>query len=383
MPGPISLYLHIPFCRRKCLYCDFYSVEAPDLVEGFLSALLREIALAAADRSDRAVATVYLGGGTPSLLTPSQLAAVLAAVRRHFAVREDAEISLEANPGTLTADRLRELRRLGINRLSLGVQSFHDPLLRLLGRIHDRADALQAVALARAAGFENLGLDLILAIPGQRLAEWEADLRLALGLAPEHLSAYSLTLEPRTPLGRLVAAGSLAPTPPEEEAAMLERTAELLAAGGYHHYEVSNYARPGFACRHNLTYWSHADYLGLGPSAHSFRREADWNGARRWWNVADLELYCARLERGEPPVAGEERLGPPELLAEGIFLGLRRGELDLAALQTRFGWSPAETPGGILGQLAAEGLATRDGGRLRLTPAGRLLADEIARRLLP
>ncbi|MFA5028536.1 MAG: radical SAM family heme chaperone HemW [Candidatus Methylomirabilota bacterium] len=382
MPGTISLYLHIPFCRRKCRYCDFYSVEADGRVEPFLGALSREVALAAPHDPGEEIATVYVGGGTPSLLSPEQIGRILADLQRRWPIQEDAEISLEANPGTLTDESLAGFRRLGVNRLSLGVQSFQDPLLGALGRIHDRAEAIRAVELARAAGFTDLSLDLIYAIPGQTMAQWEADLRTAIGLAPEHLSAYSLTIEQRTPLGRMVAAGATRPAPPEIEAAMLERTMERLAAAGYEHYEVSNYARPGFRCRHNQAYWSHADYLGFGPSAHSFRREDGWRRARRWWNVSDLGVYCARLEREDPPLEAEEALGRQELLAERIFLGLRRGELDLASLERIFGWIPDGTHGGILGQLELEGLATRAEGLLRLTPRGFLLCDEIARRLL-
>jgi len=383
MPGTISLYLHVPFCRRKCLYCDFYSVEADGRVEPFLGALSREVALAAPHGPNEEIATVYFGGGTPSLLSPEQIGRILDDLRRHWPIRKDAEISLEANPGTLTDEILQGYRRIGVNRLSLGVQSFHDPLLRSLGRIHDRAEALRAVELARTAGFADLGLDLIYAIPGQTMAQWEGDLRTAVGLAPQHISAYSLTIEQHTPLGRMVAAGESRPASAEVEAAMLERTIDLLAAAGYEHYEVSNFARPGFRCRHNLAYWSHQDYLGFGPSAHSFRREDGWGQARRWWNVSNLETYCARLERGAAPAEGEETLGGRELLAERIFLGLRRGALDLAALAETSDRDLAAGQRESLQGIVTAGLATLAGDILRLTPRGFLLCDEIARRLLP
>ena len=383
MPGTISLYLHIPFCRRKCLYCDFFSVEADGGIEPFLGALSREVALAAPHGPGEEIATVYAGGGTPSLLSPEQIGRILDDLRRRWPIREDAEITLEANPGTLTDESLAGFRRVGVNRLSLGVQSFHDPLLRSLGRIHDRDESLRAVELARAAGFANLSLDLIYAIPGETAADWEADLRTAIGLDPQHISAYSLTIERHTPLGRMVTAGELRPTPTDLEAAMLERTMELLVGAGFEHYEVSNYARPGFRCRHNLAYWSHQDYLGFGPSAHSFRREDGWRRARRWWNVPDLGIYCARLEREEPPVECEETLGGQELLEERIFLGLRRGGLELATLGETPGCDLAAGQSETLQGIVRAGLATLAGGVLRLTPRGFLLCDEIARRLLP
>lgn len=377
-----AIYLHIPFCLRKCRYCDFFSVEETGGMARFLAALDLEIGLAAPGGLPAPARSVYFGGGTPSLLAPDQVAAILAALRRALPIAPDAEISLEANPGTLTPRSLDGYRAAGVTRLSLGVQSFRDTHLARLGRIHHRDEALQAVALARAAGFDNLGLDLIYALPGQTIGQWEEDLRTAIALAPRHLSAYGLTLERHTPLGEQVAAGKLRPAPGDIEAAMLERTMELLAAAGFEQYEVSNYARPGFRCRHNLAYWTHADYLGLGPSAHSFRREGRTAG-RRWWNLASLEGYGEALEAGRRPVAAEERLGPAEFLRERIFLGLRCGGLELEDLAGDFGCDLTATRGAVLEELAAAGLAALEGAALRLTPAGLRLADEIARRLLP
>ncbi|MFB3817730.1 MAG: radical SAM family heme chaperone HemW, partial [Candidatus Methylomirabilales bacterium] len=246
----ISIYIHIPFCARKCLYCDFYSVEAPGKVEDFLGALDREVELARGGMPAGEARTIFLGGGTPSLLTPAQVEAILRRLRSAFAVTPDAEITLEANPGTLTRDSLAAYRAAGVNRLSLGVQSFHDPELQRLGRIHSADDARRAVRDARAAGFDNLSLDLIYAIPGQSPSRWEATLETAIRMAPEHVSAYALTIERHTPFGRMLRAGELRPTPSETEAAMFERGMEVLEAAGYEHYEVSNYARPGFRCRH-------------------------------------------------------------------------------------------------------------------------------------
>lgn len=376
-----ATYIHIPFCRRKCGYCDFYSVvREPEELDAFLAALHREIDLRAAEAGG-ACATVFFGGGTPSLLTPDQAGAILARLRVRLGIAPGAEVTLEANPGTVDADRLRSYRALGVTRLSLGVQSFRDEELRLLGRIHDRAAGLAAARAAREAGFENLSLDLIYGLPGQTPAEWGGSLDAALALRPEHLSAYSLTVEDGTPLAGLIRAGALTPCPADLVAAMYEETMERLAAGGYNHYEVSNYARPGYACRHNLAYWSHRDYLGLGPAAHSFRRGRMAGAGSRAWNTADLDAYLLRLQEGRSPEAGREELTPEEAWQERIYLGLRTGSLDLARLAEDFGRDLAAERAEALRGLIEAGLAVRRGRLLELTPRGFLVCDEICVRL--
>ena len=325
--------------------------------------------------------TIFFGGGTPSLLEPAQLETILTGLRTGFSIAADAEISLEANPGTVTLEKLAAFRSLGINRVSFGIQSFHDADLRFLGRIHDGMQALECLALARAAGFGNVGLDLIYGIPGQTLPGWDENLRRAVDLGPEHLSAYSLIVEEHTPLHRMVEAGRVQVIPTDLEAALYERAMERLEAAGYEHYEVSNYALPGFRCRHNGAYWSHQAYLGLGPSAHSFRPPDDGKHARRWWNVADLGEYGARLARGVVPVESEEQLGSAQLLRERIFLGLRSGGLSLDRLASDFGEGWLAEREAILRALADEGLATLEGPRLRLTRRGFVLCDEIGARL--
>jgi oxygen-independent coproporphyrinogen-3 oxidase len=378
-----SVYVHIPFCAKKCRYCDFYSIEAPGKVEAFLAALDQEVGLLRADAADAKVETIFLGGGTPSLLPPAQIQAILERLRSSFNVTPDAETTLEANPGTLTRDSLAAYRAAGVSRLSLGVQSFHDPELKALGRIHSAEDACRAVEDARAAGFHNLGLDLIYALPGQSLARWETTLRTVIRLAPEHVSAYALTIARHTPFGRMLRAGELQPAPTDTEAAMFERTMEMLEAEGYEHYEVSNYARPGFRCRHNLAYWTHRDYLGLGPSAHSFRMDEGGKSGRRWWNLSDLSAYLAAVRDGRVPVGGEERLGVQELTAERIFLGLRDGGLHPPRLARDLGYDLSGERGAVLRSLQQDGLAGMQAGVLRLTRKGYLVCDEIARRLLP
>jgi oxygen-independent coproporphyrinogen-3 oxidase len=377
-----SLYIHVPFCEKKCLYCDFYSVESVTGLEDFLSALVREIAAYGDFGRKEPVETVFFGGGTPSLLSPSQLERILHAARSSFSIQPDAEITMEANPGTVDLGKLRGYRDLGVNRLSVGIQSFSEKELRFLSRIHDRGEALAAIEDARAAGFENLSCDLIYSLPGQTRMEWEATLDAALDLGPAHISAYSLIVEEQTPLARMVAAGQVVPSLPESEAELYEATMARLEGAGYEHYEVSSYARPGYRCRHNLAYWSHGNYLGFGPSAHSFWHSADWQEARRWWNIANVRTYGERLLWGKLPVASEERLGGDALVNERIFLGLRSDGLRLAAVEKDFRFVFHSRQKELIRGLVEEGLAVLEYGNLRLTSRGYLLCDEIGERLL-
>ncbi len=378
-----SLYVHVPFCERKCLYCDFYSVTDTERVEEFLAALMREISLQK-DHSDGVTfETIFFGGGTPSLLAPVQVERILSHLYAAFRITPDAEVTLEANPGTMTGETLWAFRSLGINRLSIGIQSFHDHELKALGRIHDRAEAFRCIDHARAAGFDNISLDLIYSIPGQTLAEWEDNLRIAVDLAPQHIAAYSLIVEDGTALAYMVQAGEARMNSTDLEAEMYERAMELLGVHGYEHYEVSNYALPGFRCRHNGNYWSHEDYLGFGPSAHSFWKGSDGTSGRRWWNVADLSTYLDRLKGGALPVESEEQIGLCTMLNERIFLGLRSSGVDLEGLRWNFGYDLQALQGATMGWLLDEKMAVLEGDILRLTSKGYLLCDEICGRLLP
>ena len=374
-----SIYIHVPFCERKCAYCDFYSVEDLQHVGSYLFAVQDEMRHRAAMAQGVRFQTVYFGGGTPSLLSPDDVGIVLDAVRGAFSIDADAEITLEANPGTVSDGTLRAFRELGANRISLGVQSLRDEELAQLGRIHTAAVGREAVQLARSAGFANLGVDLMYGIPSQSVAEWEETVRAALMLRVDHVSAYALTYEGNTPLARTLPVARRASL--ETEAAMQLSTFRLFAAHGYLRYEVSNFARPGFQCRHNLAYWSHEPYLGFGPSAHSF-----WHRdgvPRRWANTRDLSAYLQRLQAGRLPIDFEERLTPVDLLREHLLLGLRMGSLDLGHIVANFGYDLRIERKTVLDGLETEGLATVQGRALRLTPAGMLLAEEIARRLLP
>jgi oxygen-independent coproporphyrinogen-3 oxidase len=377
-----SLYIHVPFCERKCPYCAFYSVANAESAEDFLAALQREIRLRRDSLgSSAAYETIFFGGGTPSLLVPRQIETILANLHVAFPVAPDAEVTLEANPGTVTLDSLRALRALGVNRLSVGIQSFRDHDLAALGRWHDGAEALRCLAWARAAGFDNIGIDLIYAIPGQTVRQWEDNLRIATDRAPQHIAAYGLTVEDDTPFARRIERGEIRVAPAEREARMLERTEEVLAARGYDHYEISNYALPGFRCRHNLAYWSHAAYLGFGPSAHSFRPQEDGDHGLRWWNVADLATYTDLLARGRLPVASAERLDERDAIRERILLGLRSGGLDLARLEQDLGDDLEARQTDTIRWMTDAALAIQEGRTIRLTSRGYALCDEICARL--
>jgi len=368
--GAAGLYIHVPFCRRKCLYCDFASGTDLALIPNWLAALGREMVLYRdfAPRFD----TFYFGGGTPSLLTPVQLAGLLNRVQDHFGFAADTEITLEANPDDLDLPVLKNHRELGINRLSLGVQSFDDRELAFLGRRHDAAQALRALNWCRAAGFDHLGIDLMYGLPGQTLEAWEKNLDIALSFQPEHLSCYQLTLERGTPLARRQAAGELQPLPEERAREFFLFTSEFLEDRGYLHYEISNFARgPTHKSRHNCKYWDHTPYLGLGPAAHSYR------DGRRWWNHASLEKYCQALDAGQAPVAGREVLAAADRRLEALYLGLRTWEgVDLDLVRK------GHDREAVLQEALRTGLGEVRGGRFILTREGMAVADHLTLRFM-
>jgi oxygen-independent coproporphyrinogen-3 oxidase len=313
-----GIYVHVPFCLTRCGYCDFNAYAGLEhLRPPYVGALVREAELAAEPWAGEEVRSVFLGGGTPTVLPVAALAAVLAAVREGHRLAPGAEVTVEANPDTVDADVLAALREAGVTRLSMGAQSFDPAVLASLERVHGPDAVRRAMAAAREAGFANVNLDLIYGAQGETLASWERTLREAIALGPEHVSAYALTVEPGTPLGRQVGLGLRPPPDPDLQADMFALACELLGAAGYRHYEVSNWARPGFECRHNLGYWRREPYLGLGAGAHSYR------GERRWWNVRPPEEYVRRVDAGELPIGGEEHLGPEEAHLEEVLLRLR------------------------------------------------------------
>lgn len=360
-----GLYVHLPFCKNKCPYCDFYSITETDRLADFLTALDKEAQL----YRDQVLRfdSLYLGGGTPSLLDPSQLSALVNNLRRNFDFAPDAEFTLEANPDDVTVEKLRIYRDLGINRLSLGVQSFDEQELTFLQRRHTARQTRAALELIRAAGFDNLGLDLMYGLPGQTTDIWRQTLKTALSFAPEHLSCYQLTIAAGTPLAAPVARGEL--TLPDEEAqrSFFLLTHEFLAGRGYRHYEVANFAREeAYRCRHNRKYWNHSPYLGLGPAAHSFRE------GRRWWNHRSLPDYLAALAAGAAPVAGRETLTPEQLRLETLYLGFRTQEgVACEVIRQHPRWQV------VLSELQDAGLVTVANGRVTATPEGLVVADRL------
>ena len=378
MVAPYGVYVHVPWCRHVCPYCDFnvHSSSAPPEADD-LAAYVAELAAWAArpEWHRRPIRTLYLGGGTPSLLSPATVARLLDAARRH-GLQSDAEVTLEANPGTVTRDRLAAYRDAGVMRLSLGGQSFQTPLLRTLGRDHSADETRAAVAAARRAGFDNLSLDLIFAIPGQTLETWVDDLAQTRALGPEHVSAYALTWEENTPFHAWRAQGRVAAVDDDLESAMADVADQHLAAAGLARYEISSWARPGFESRHNTGYWDGTDYLGLGPGAHSFR--ASGSTARRWWNVRLPQGWRAAVAARGTAVDGEEVLVDAEARSDFVVAGLRRlAGVDVAEFERRFRVALLAALPELTG-LARDGLVQIDARCLRLTRRGLRFADTVS-----
>jgi oxygen-independent coproporphyrinogen-3 oxidase len=369
-----GLYIHIPFCARKCAYCDFYSLPLAGfpsvgrVVARFFQALEKELA---ALPPDFAPDTIYIGGGTPTALDAPQLAALLALVRYRVpgAVRE---WTVEANPGTLDAAKADVLRQGGVNRVSLGVQTLDDVALRRLGRVHTAAEARAGFELLRAAGLDNVSVDLMYALPGETTAQVLADLRGLLAWQPEHVSCYALAIEPGTPLAEQQARGAVAEVPDEEQAEHYHAIRRELVAAGWHHYEISNFARPGRACRHNLNYWRGGEYAGCGPAAHGH------SAGRRHSNVEDLEAYCRRIEGGGSPRDFEEELAPEAKARETLIVWLRLLDgVELAAFRQQTGFDALALGGAALDQLVAQGLLVLAEGRLRLTDRALFVSNRV------
>lgn len=371
----IALYIHVPFCVKKCLYCDFTSYPLDSgAAEAYLAALSREIRLygTALPDDEKHISSIFIGGGTPTCLPAPSLKGILEDVWSVFRLLPGAEVTVEANPGTIEPGGLCALLEAGVNRLSLGVQSFQDVLLRTLGRIHTAGEALEAVRQAREAGFSNLNLDFIFGIPGQTLDELLETLAAAAELAPEHIALYGLQLEEGTPLERAVARGELEACPEELELSMYRAAIDFLKARGYCHYEISNFAGPGRESAHNLNYWLNRPYLGLGPAAHSYL------GNRRFSNHPSIEKYCEKLSRGEYPVEDAETISVETEMSETMFLGLRliKG-VDLGSFHQRFGRRAEDVYGAQIARLVQAGLVELAEGHLRLTEKGLPVANRV------
>jgi oxygen-independent coproporphyrinogen-3 oxidase len=345
-------------------------------VADYLGSLVKEINLygAALGDEEKSITSLFFGGGTPTCLPAGALKMILDELRHSFSLVEGCEITVEANPGTVDAAGLETLLKAGVNRLSLGVQSFNDGLLGVLGRIHSAAQALEAVHLARAAGFANLNLDFIFGIPGQTISNWQETLAQAVALGPEHVATYGLQLEEGTPLAQGVGRGEICACPEDLELMMYRHAVEYLNATGYKQYEISNFARPGRECVHNLVYWLNKPYLGFGPAAHSFI------GGERFSNVTALESYSGRLSKGEYPVEARERLTAADEMAETMFLGLRlTAGVDLDLFHRRFGRRAEDVYSQEIKGLLKNGLIEINSGFLRLSGKGLPLANVVFR----
>ncbi|MDT8901971.1 radical SAM family heme chaperone HemW [Anaeroselena agilis] len=375
----IGLYIHIPFCQQKCLYCDFPSVAGrEDLYAAYTAALCREIAGKGGLLSVCTVDTVYIGGGTPTVLPAGCLEELGRCLRANVAVAAGAEFTFEANPGTLDGDKLAVLRANGANRVSLGVQAFDDGVLAAAGRIHTAAQAAEAVAAVRKAGFGRISIDLMYGLPGQTAAGFRAGLEQAAALPVEHVSVYGLKVEEGTPFARLAAEGRLVLPDEAEDEAMYDLAASFLPARGFARYEISNYARPGAECRHNLRYWRYEPYIGVGAAAHSF-----WQG-ERLANTADVQEYIARALAGESPLASRERPEAAVAMAEYAFLALRTAAgVSYEDFAARFGREFPRLYGAAADKLARQGLVTAGEGSLRLTEKGQKFGNIVFAAFLP
>ena len=349
-----GIYLHIPFCVRKCAYCDFVSFAEGAVPEAYIDALMQEIELVACDGAyPAAFDTIFFGGGTPSLLAGEQMRRVMEQLNAHFDIRANAERSMEMNPGTVTKEKLEAYRSAGINRISIGLQSTHDTLLQQIGRIHTFAQFEETLRSAREAGFDNINVDLMHGLPNQSVAQYLDSLKTACDLDVQHISAYSLILEEHTPLFDRVQKGEIAPPDEDLVADMQDAGIDYLEKRGFHRYEISNFAREGYACWHNLNYWRNGEYLGFGIAAHGVVRDRKWT---RYANVSTLEEYDRLLSRGKRPLSETIRLSPRDEMFECVMLGLRlvRG-IDRAAFAARFGLDVAEAYPYAMEQLTKRG----------------------------
>lgn len=379
-----GLYLHIPFCAQRCTYCDFNTYTSiGDLKPAYARALAQEIEQVGAlveDKEPLMVHSIFFGGGTPSLMSADELAHILDSARRSFTILPQAEVTLEANPESVSESYLTDLRGLGINRLSYGVQSAQASELVLLGREHDFATAISALDMARSAGFDNVNLDLIYGLPGQSLASWESTLQAVLSLAPDHFSLYCLTIEPGTPLQHDLLTGRIQPPDPDLAADQYQAAREMMASRGYTHYEISNWSLGNRPSRHNLTYWRNEPYLGLGAGAHGSA------GGYRYQLVRQPRTYIRRLATEQPgpfplsaAVADSHPVDTAEAMSDVMITQLRllQEGLDLARFEALFGQSVDAAYGATVQQLEAWGLLRRQDGRLLLTEHGRFLSNQV------
>lgn len=367
-----ACYIHIPFCDHKCIYCDFYSIITSDNISNYLSALKKEIEYYSKIYSgERELFTIYFGGGTPSLMEPFYIAEIINHIKNNFAVDENAEVTLETNPGTVDLNKFIEFKKAGINRISVGIQSFNKDELKFLTRIHDSETAYQTILNAQEAGFENISLDLIFNLPGQTKQKWMSNLEKAAALPVNHISAYSLILERGTILNKMVIDGKVEMQDEDYDAELYEETIDFLLAKGFEQYEVSNFAKPGYECIHNKAYWDYTEYLSFGTSAHSFVKN------KRWWNYSSLKFYIDAINKMQHAVAGNEILNKEEMMEEYVMLALRGEGLYLDKFKKLFGDEWILKNDEYLSSLIKNEFIIRSNNFLKFTKKGYALCDEI------
>jgi oxygen-independent coproporphyrinogen-3 oxidase len=369
IPG---LYIHIPFCLSKCPYCDFYSSTSLSALPRFLDALFKEMATYRSRFN--LFDTVYIGGGTPSLLRPQPLESILERIQENFDLIRKTEITMETNPADLNRSYLESIRKIGINRINIGVQSFDQEVLAFLGRRHSVRQAILAIEASKKAGFHNIGLDLIYGVPGQEIDSWLETLKQAVAFSPEHLSCYQFTLEAETPLGKRCQEGEFSIPGEELQFQYFMKTSQFLENAGYVHYEVSNFARgTEYTSRHNQKYWDHSPYLGLGPAAHSFQ------GNERWWNYRSIDQYITGINAGNLPIEETEILTMEQLRLEALHLGLRTKKgVSLKDFNNQYGPDLFTEREKVLNKLQEEGYISIQDGHLYPTPTGLAVADSLS-----
>jgi oxygen-independent coproporphyrinogen III oxidase len=376
--NPLGIYIHIPYCLHKCGYCDFNShPESREESEIYVSALLSEIKHYAHKLGRLTVPTVFFGGGTPTLLPPASLDKILGNIKLNFHLNEDCEISIEANPATIKQETLKQIRSSGFNRISIGVQSFDLDELKLLERVHDIEEIHSTVDRARLAGFDNLSLDLMSGLPGQLPEKWHSHLQQALDKKPEHISAYGLTIEPATSFFKLQERGLLTLPPEETQLEMFQVTIDTLQSAGYEQYEISNFSRPGFECKHNLNYWNNGEYLGLGAGASSYL------DGERFKNINLPSRYIREVQVKGSAVESTEKLEPMHAMGETIMLGLRRLKgIPIEEFEKRFQVSFKNVYGKVIDPLLNEGLITFNQNQMALSRKGLFIADSVILKFL-
>ena len=372
-----ALYVHIPFCDHKCIYCDFYSIITKDNISAFLNSLKKEIEyLSTHYSSDRIFTSVFFGGGTPSLMQPEYLNEILIHLKNNFIISADAEITMETNPGTVDKQKLKLFKDVGINRISIGIQSFDENELKFLTRIHDKKTAMQTVLNASDVGFDNINIDLIFNLPNQTKEKWVNNLQIATELPIKHVSAYSLILERGTILNKMVLDKKVVMQDDDYDADLYETAIDFFTSKGFYQYEVSNFTKPEFECIHNNAYWRYRDYLGLGPSAHSFM-----NG-KRWWNFSSLKKYIGEINQFENAVMNSEVISDSQTHDEYVMLALRSSGLNLKDYNNRFNKEWLLNNQKYFNILKEQNLISTSHDFIKLTAKGYAVCDEILKNIL-